>query len=223
MRQVVGKQVADLTASDVAALRESYDRILLDVGAGDGKHALQTARMRPDWLIIGLDARRDGMVKASQRAAAKPERGGQPNAMYVWSAAEQLPAELTGMDELHVLMPWGSLLRGMVAPGDSPILEGLATASRAGASLLCTLNLHAWRPPVKEVGGIAEPTPESVMKSLSLEYRRTGWEISDAHYASEDELTQLASAWSRRLNSSRNSFAVLVIQACRVDRVCEQA
>jgi 16S rRNA (adenine(1408)-N(1))-methyltransferase len=216
VRRIVGKQTIDLTASDVAALRKSHDRVLLDVGTGDGKHPLRVARRRPEWLVIGLDANREGMAKASQRAVAKPQRGGQPNVIYVWSAAEQLPAELTDLDEVHVLMPWGSLLRGMVGPADDGILERLAAASRTGASLLCTLNLHAWRPPVKEVGDVPEPTPESVLESLSEQYRRTGWEITDSHYAADDELADLTSAWSRRLNASRDSFDVLMIRATRL-------
>ncbi|HET9656606.1 MAG TPA: class I SAM-dependent methyltransferase [Kineosporiaceae bacterium] len=217
MRRVVGKQTIDLSGADVTALRESYERVLLDVGTGDGKHALRVARQHPEWLVVGLDASRDGMVKASQRAAAKPQRGGQPNVLYVWSAAEQLPAELTGLDEIHVLMPWGSLLRGMVRPGEDRILERLAGATHAGAELVCTLNLHAWRPPVREVGDVGEPTPDSVLQSLSSQYRRVGWAIGDAHYVSDEELESLASAWSRRLNSSRETFDVLMIRATRVE------
>jgi 16S rRNA (adenine(1408)-N(1))-methyltransferase len=217
VRRVVGKQTIDLSGADVTALRKSYERVLLDVGTGDGKHALRVARQHPEWLVIGLDASRDGMVKASQRAAAKPQRGGQPNVLYVWSAAEQLPAELTGLDEIHVLMPWGSLLRGMVRPGEDRILERLAGATHADTELLCTLNMHAWRPPVREVGDVGEPTPDSVTESLSKEYRRVGWAIGDAHYANDEELELLTSAWSRRLNSSRETFDVLMIRATRAD------
>jgi 16S rRNA (adenine(1408)-N(1))-methyltransferase len=217
VRRVVGRQTIDLTGSDVSTLRKPFERVLLDVGTGDGKHVLREARRRPGWLVVGLDASRDGLVKSSQRAAAKPQRGGQPNVVYVWSAAEQLPAELTGVDEVHVLMPWGSLLRGMVGPGEDRILERLAAASRPGAELVCTLNLHAWRPAVKEVGDVAEPTPEWALESLAADYRRAGWRIGDAHYATDAELEPLTSAWSRRLTSSRDAFDVLMIRASRAE------
>src|SRR5215204_135701 len=104
MRRVAGKATEELTDADVAALRGAYDRVLLDVGTGDGKHVLQLARDRPDTLVIGLDAAPDAMRKAAARAAAKPERGGLPNAVFVWAAAERLPAELRDLDEVHVLM-----------------------------------------------------------------------------------------------------------------------
>ena len=39
-----------------------------------------------------------------------------PNALFVVAAAERVPAELHGLaDELTILFPWGSLLRGALA------------------------------------------------------------------------------------------------------------
>ncbi len=211
LRRVIGKQVVELPDGDVARLREGYRSVLVDVGTGDGKHVLHVARQRPDWLVVGLDANRDNMRRAAQRAAARPDRGGQPNAMFVWAAAEQLPGALAGVDEVHVLMPWGSLLRGML--GGDKVLPGLAGIVRPGARLLCTLNLHAWRPPVPEVGDAPEPTPESAMAGLGPAYRAAGWTVDGSHYADEVEIAALATAWSRRLNSSRDRFDVLVLTA----------
>ena len=203
MRQVRGKQIIELPAADFAALVGRYRGVLLDLGTGDGKHALQLARQRPDQLIVGLDAAKDNLRRVSGRAAAT-------NLIFVWAAAERLPPELTGIGELHVLMPWGSLLRGMLGDGTA-ILAELADRCLPDARFLITLNLHAWRPPVPEVGEHPEPTPESALTELAPSYARHGWRLAEAHYLDDAGIAELATSWTRRLNSSRDRLDVLAL------------
>lgn len=210
MRRVRGKKIVELPAAGFAELAGRYRKVVLDIGTGDGKHALQLARQRPEELVIGLDAAKDNLRKVSARADAA-------NLLFVWAAVEQLPPELTGLGELHVLMPWGSLLRGMLGesspvPGQtSPVLCELAGRCRADAEFLVTLNLHAWRPPVPEVGEHAEPTPESAMAELAQTYARHGWRLDAAQYLDEERIAKLATSWTRRLNSSRDRLDVLAL------------
>ncbi len=203
MRRVRGKKVVELSAAEFAELAARYRTVVLDIGTGDGKHALQLARQRPDQLVIGLDAAKDNLRKVSARTDAA-------NLLFVWAAVEQLPPELTGLGELHVLMPWGSLLRGMLGE-NSPVLGELAARCVADAEFLVTLNLHAWRPPVPEVGEHAEPTPESAMAELAGTYARHGWRLDAAHYLDEERIAALATSWTRRLNSSRDRLDVLAL------------
>jgi 16S rRNA (adenine(1408)-N(1))-methyltransferase len=211
MRQVVGKAVRDLSAAQFDTLRGGYRELVLDLGTGDGKHVLAVARRRPDALVVGVDANADAMRAASTRAAAKPARGGAPNALFVWAAVEDLPAELTGADEVHALMPWGSLLRAVVLP-DLPVLARVAAACRDGAAFLVTVNLHAWRPPVPEVGAVPEPTPEWALADLAAAYRGAGWIVESAAYPDEQEIAQLATSWTKRLGGSRTDLAVLALR-----------
>lgn len=211
MRQVVGKATRELTAADYAALRERFRHVLLDVGTGDGKHVLSEARRHPETLVIGLDADPERMRPTAARAAAKPARGGVPNAVFVWAAVEQLPAELAGVGEVHVLMPWGSLLRAFVAP-DATVLSRLAAACERPARFLVTLNLHAWRPPVPEVGDTAEPTPDSVTADVAPRFAAAGWRVESASYVDEHRLRDLSTSWTKRLGSSRAELAALAVE-----------
>jgi 16S rRNA (adenine(1408)-N(1))-methyltransferase len=205
---VVGKSTVDLDAAGFAALRAAHDGLVLDLGTGDGKHVLAEARRRPDTLVVGLDAGPDAMRRTAARAAAKPAKGGVPNAVFVWAAVEQLPAELTGVTEVHSLMPWGSLLRALASP-EHAVLRSVAAVCRAGAPFLVTLNLHAWRPPVPEVGETPEPTPTSAAGLLAPAYARAGWSLEAADYLSDEELAGLGTSWTKRLGSSREALAVL--------------
>lgn len=210
MRQITGKTVVELSEAEFRELRGRYEGLLLDVGTGDGKHPLHAARAHPELLVIGLDAAPDNLRKVAAKAAAKPAKGGQPNLRYVWAAAERLPPELRGVTELHVLMPWGSLLRGVLG-SDPAMLRGLAETCEPDARFLVTLNLHAWRPPVPEVGDHPEPTPESATGELRTRLADAGWRLDGAEYLDADGIAELATSWTRRLNSSRGRFDVLAL------------
>jgi 16S rRNA (adenine(1408)-N(1))-methyltransferase len=211
VRRVVGKATVDVDAAAFAELRAGYRELVVDLGTGDGKHVLAEARRRPGGLVVGIDAGPDAMRRTAARAAAKPAKGGTPNAIFVWAAVEQLPAELTGITEVHSLMPWGSLLRALVFPDDA-VLGAVAARCRPGAPFLVTLNLHAWRPPVPEVGPAPEPTPDSAADRLAAAYARCGWTLSSAEYLDDAGIAALGTSWTKRLGSSRDSLAVLALR-----------
>ena len=107
-------------------------------------------------------------------------------------------------------MPWGSLLRGTL--GEGPVLEALAAACVPGAPFLVTLNLHAWRPPVPEVGGSAEPDPATAISVLAPRYAAAGWRLAEADYLDEAGIAALATSWTKRLGSSRDQLDVLALR-----------
>lgn len=155
----------------------------------------------------------------------RASRAGVPNAIFVWASVERLPPELTGaVTELHVIMPWGSLLRGVLG-GDHPaagpaVLAGLARASQPGARLFVALNLHAWRPPVPEVGDLPEPTPQWALERLAPVYATAGWQLERAEYLDGAQVDALHSTWTKRLRASRRGrLAVLALHGARVDGV----
>jgi 16S rRNA (adenine(1408)-N(1))-methyltransferase len=212
VRQVVGKQTMDLDTARFDELRRHYpDGLLLDLGTGDGKHVLAEARRRPHTLVVGLDAGPDAMRRVSARAGVKPAKGGVPNAIFVWAAVEQLPDELDAVTEVHSLMPWGSLLRAFVTP-DETVLRHIAARCVDGATFLITLNLHAWRPAVPEVGQTAEPTPETAGSTLSAAYAAAGWQLTAASYLDDAQVAELGTSWTKRLGSSRDRLAVLALR-----------
>jgi len=209
VRQVVGKKTEDLDAAAFAQLRVRFPRgLVVDLGTGDGKHVLAEARRRPDALIVGLDAGPDAMRRTAGRAAAKPARGGLPNAIFVWASVEALPPELDAVTEVHSLMPWGSLLRAFVRP-DVAVLRSIADRCTPATPFLVTLNLHAWRPRVPEVGDTPEPTPDSAFGELSPAYARAGWQLGSAEYVDAAQLAELGTSWTKRLGASRATLDVL--------------
>lgn len=96
---------------------------------------LAAAAAQPDRLVVGVDANAAGMMTASRRAAARPSRGGLPNALFAVATVEALPAELDEVADLvTVHFPWGSLLRGLLG-ADPATMTGLTRVLRPGATL----------------------------------------------------------------------------------------
>ena len=98
----------------------------MDLGTGDGAAVVRLARRCPDALVIGVDASADELVDASRRASRK---GGVPNAVFLVGDAREALELLGGrVQELRIVLPWGSLLR--------PILDGEEAFALAVAGAL---------------------------------------------------------------------------------------
>jgi 16S rRNA (adenine(1408)-N(1))-methyltransferase len=95
---------------------------------------------------------------------------------------------------------------------DVGVLLAIAERCRPGAPFLITLNLHAWRPPVAEVGSSAEPTPSSALAELAPAYARAGWALTAADHPDDAALADLGTSWTKRLGSSRSELAVLALR-----------
>ena len=134
------------------------------------------------------------MRDASRRVARPAHRGGLPNARFIASGLEQLPAGLAAIASLvTVHFPWGSLLRA--AAGEDE--DGAAGIVRlvAPGGLLRLLISAAER---DAGGGVVDLDPAAVVAA----YERLGLEPRSCRPASSDDLEAAHSTWGRRLLSS---------------------
>jgi 16S rRNA (adenine(1408)-N(1))-methyltransferase len=99
------------------------------------------AQQDPRRFFIGIDANRRPLEKISEKIHRKPAKGGLSNLLFVQAAVEDLPLELAGLaSEVYVQLPWGSLLRGVVA-GEEIVMRNLRRMCSPGARLEVTLGL----------------------------------------------------------------------------------
>jgi 16S rRNA (adenine(1408)-N(1))-methyltransferase len=179
--------------------------VTIDLGTGDGRFVLAAASDRPDRLVIGVDASAAGMAEASRRAAAKPRRGGRPNALFVAAAAEALPAELNGLAELvTVHFPWGSLLRGLLGP-EPAVLGGIARVLRPGARLDLLVSVTD-----RDHGAGSRPLDAEAIAALAPAYAREGLELGQPRPATAAEIAATRSTWGKRLGAGATRPAWLV-------------
>ena len=121
------------------------------------------------------------MGDASRRAAASVKRGGLPNALFLAESAECLPGVLAGRADLvTVVLPWGSLLRG-IRGADTTIVAGLSGLLSPSGELVLFLS------------GIDRA------QVVELANRLAGLEPVQVREGTESDVTELSSGWAKRL------------------------
>ena len=174
----------------------------MDVGTGDGRAAVAIARADPGAFVVGLDADAAAMREVSRRAARPPDRGGAPNVIFVVAAAERPPAELLGRaDELRVVLPWGSLLRGVVGL-DADVTAGLVALARPGAPIEALVSLSSGD---DRATGAAVVDLVSGTRPAAIEaaWAAAGATLVDVRPATPAELAATGSTWAKRLGLTR--------------------
>jgi 16S rRNA (adenine(1408)-N(1))-methyltransferase len=179
-------------------------RVVIDIGAGDGRWAYDEAKRHPDTLFIAVDPDAATLADYAYRAGRKPSRGGVANAAFVVAAVEDLPPELTGIATLvRVNFPWGSLLRGLVLP-EAAVLEALAALGRPGARFELVISYDPEHDLAGLAGGTLPPLTEARIDGvLAPPYAAAGLQIDSRRRMSIDEAIALPSTWARRLLHGR--------------------
>lgn len=204
LRIVRGKKI-EKGGINLREMASGYASVIVDLGTGDGRFVYKMARQHPRKLFIGIDAAAENMMEYSFRALKKPNKGGAANAVYVAASAEDLPSELDGLaDEIYVILPWGSLLEGIVK-GGREILEGLARIARSGASL----DLFFTYSHLHEEGEISKRDLPGlslayIEETLTPLYRESGIILSEKEIISNEELRLYETHWARKLGFGKN-------------------
>jgi 16S rRNA (adenine(1408)-N(1))-methyltransferase len=166
---------------------------------------LAAAAAQADRLVVGVDANAAGMATASRRAAAKPSRGGLPNALFVVAAVQALPPELDGVADLvTVHFPWGSLLRGLLG-ADPATMAGLTRVLRPGATLQMLLSSTA-----RDRGAGVEPIQAATLHALAQSYAALGLAVTQLRPATADDVAAAHSTWGKRLGAGTQRPAWLL-------------
>ncbi len=194
METIRGKMSRDMNINELHGQCGCYNKILIDLGTGDGRFALDFAMRHPDWFVIGLDACRENLREHS--------RATRPNLLFAICEAQSLPWELTGMaSRLTINFPWGSLLSALLS-GEPALMRGLASISNPQASLEIRLNAGA----LAEAGAALDTGTACVRDRLM----QAGWLMEPPQSISLAVLRSLPSTWARRLAFGRDPRAMQI-------------
>lgn len=195
-----GKKTEELEISAVQELIGKYQRVLADLGTGDGLFALRYAEAHPDTLVLAIDAAAESM-KPTAAKALKLKRS---NILFIWSAVEKLPLELANTaDEILINFPWGNLLADTVK-AKPHMLSAIVNFAKRGAKIIINLSYH----PHFEQGFVSEyELPELTQEYFDQEFAekikpQSLLLMSARKIDSEDESIK-QSSWPKRILSNR--------------------
>jgi len=164
------------------------------------------AQREPDALVVGIDAETTRL----DRALAAARRRRLPGLLFVTAPAADPPAPLVRRaDEIAVVMPWGTLLDGILA-GDDRVLDGVLALGRRGATLQAVVNVRPWDAPSsldRKLAATPEPTPEHLAR-LAERYAERGWLLNPPEPLTDADARALRSTWASRVVGARASRLV---------------
>lgn len=227
MHIVVGRRVTEIGSIRVLELAAAHARTVVDLGTGDGRAAIVEAAADPAALVIGIDADARTMAERSRRAAAAAAKGGHPNAVFIASGVELLPAELDGIaDRVTVRFPWGSLLRGAIGvdravSGSIARLVGPAGTLELALSIVEHDRLGVRDPGTDEPpGGVAlsttgaatdaafarlgRPFDDGDIERIRSVFGDLGLRLVGVEPMSREAVAACGSSWARRLRVGRD-------------------
>lgn len=186
--------------------------LVADLGCGDGKHSLRLAMADPSSVVVGVDAettRLDRIIAAGRRRRLA-------NLFFIqWSMERPLPTLTGRCTAVTVIMPWGSLLDGVLGT-DEQVLTNVLALGRVTAVLDIVLNCRPWAAPAtldKKLARTPEPSREH-LTTMRGQYAALGWQLGPAAWLSDREAKALGSSWASRVVSSRAS-RLLRLRAAR--------
>ena len=194
METIRGRKSLEIDLNGWKDRLAKYDRIILDLGTGDGRYARALAEKHPDWFIVGVDSCRENLREHSQ---AKLN-----NLLFVIASAQGLPPELDGLiSHITINFPWGSLLESLLI-GDPLLVRRLKSVSRPRASLDLRLNGGA----MAEAGKTLEAGTDRIFYNLL----QAGWQIEHPVMMDAVALKKFPSTWAKRLAFGRDPRAMML-------------
>lgn len=177
------------------------DLNICDVGAGDGKFALRLARADPRSQVVGIDAEGTRMRKVAQRL-----KGRAPDNLSFWmlSMDDSSPETAELFNEIYVVLPWGSLLEGMLGFNES-VLGHVLDLGRLGAQLTVILNGRPWRQghSALRTESLPSPADPEVAVNVTRLLAMRGWAVREWTRMDDAEARKIETSWARRLSSSQ--------------------
>jgi len=192
METIRGRMPCNLDSTELQARLANHQRVVLDLGTGDGKFALHHARAFPSHFVIGVDSCRENLRELSRAKLT--------NLLFVIANAQSLPHELNGLaSHITINFPWGSLLESLLN-ADTNLLCGLESISQVSTTMDIRLNGGA----LTEAGTTLEKGTKIIHNNLL----HAGWQIRTPILMDTFALHKFPSTWAKRLAFGRDPRAM---------------
>lgn len=194
METIRGKTTYALDWNGLTDRLANYQRVILDLGTGDGRYVRFLADRNPQWFVIGVDSCRENLREYS--------RLNLQNAIFVIASAQELPREFSGLiSHITINFPWGSLLTSLLE-GDAAFLNGLSSIAKQNVEIDILLNSGA----LTEVGRNLDSGTQIIYENFT----QYGWNLKRPNRLDNHELCKVPTTWAKRLAFGRDPRAMAI-------------
>ena len=197
MKVIQGNKEKEITKAQLAALRDKFEVVVIDLGTGDGRFSYKMAKEKPKALVIGLDPSKKLLGEFSKKA--NRERLG--NVLYAVGSIEMLPEELYGIaDEVYVNFPWGSLLAG-IANASGKTIEDVSSLIKPGGKLEIIFGYsQSAEPSEVERLGLSDLSAKKVRGEVIPEFEKRDFKVVEVQELGKEEVFEISSTWGKKLS-----------------------
>lgn len=199
MKIVKSKNLIEISLEDLHI--SQYEKVLVDLGTGDGRFVYKQAKANPNSLFLGVDPSQDQLEIYSQKA----QKEKLTNVYFVLGSIELLPNDLKGIaNELTILLPWGSLLQAVVKP-TSATLTKLSDILKENGELFVLLGYDPAREPSEFARlELPEITKDYIKQHVLPEFKTHNLIPDEFKELTKMDLKDFDSTWAKKLTFGKD-------------------
>lgn len=204
---ITGDKKNELDKETFRNMCGKYEKVILDLGTGDGRFVFKNALKNKSTLYIGLDP----AEKQIQIYSKKSNRRRLKNALYVIGSLENLPDELySTVDKIFINLPWGTLLEKIVKSNETYIRELSTILKKDGEIEIIFGYLPELEP--SETERLSLPLIENesdVLKTFST-FKKT-FEVIEMKRLLKEDLDKIETTWAKKLKFGKDRFIYKIV------------
>ncbi len=215
MEIVKGNKTLKITTNELNNLINKYNKVVLDMGTGDGRFIYKQALNTPTTFFMGIDPSEKQLKVYSKEANKKKLE----NVLFVVGSIENLPEELNTVkfDELYINLPWGTLLENIVKPTEIT-LNKLFNLSKVSGKIYITFGYTPETEP-SEVSRLKLPEiDENYLKNIVIKKFEEYFKLEKFEIIQKEQLKNLNTTWGNKLafGSDRPIFMLTFIHEDKI-------
>jgi len=201
MRVIKGNKVSEINKNDLENILFKYQKVVIDIGTGDGRFVYKKALENKDVFYIGIDPSQKQLKTFSKKGVRKKLK----NILFIIGSIELLPPELKNTaDKIYIIFPWGSLLKSVTKP-NSKILTNIKSLLKNGGEIEIVFGYDETLEPIEtERLDLPSFTRDYLENILIPEFKRSGFELKYIKEIKAEEMKNLESTWAKKLSFTKD-------------------
>ena len=204
---VTGDKKNEISKETFRNVCGKYEKVILDLGTGDGRFVFKNAIKNKSTLYIGLDP----AEKQIQIYSKKSNRRRLKNVLYVIGSLENLPEELySTVDKIFINLPWGTLLEKIVKSNETHTNELFKILKRNGEIEIIFGYVPELEPSETERLDLPVIENESdVLKAFST-FKKI-FEVIEMKRLLKEDLDKIETTWAKKLKFGKDRFIYKIV------------